>query len=198
MARLYRPHIPLPVKVAVAERQMERATGCLPTNEFGVILRDAPKATLRQRLDATLKHLAFIFRCEVKDLRLDHDPPLGARKKTGEGKATVYDPPANSPSHLAYRPHGAQFEGSHDVKTRIRGEHGQFSDIALIKRQRRREKPPTERQARMAKLRKEQKELRRKIARQRKRKAGKAPKHKWQSRPFRSKKSPHRFGGADA
>jgi hypothetical protein len=57
------------------------------------------------------------------------------------GEIWVYEPDANDPEYLVYRPHGAQHAGSHDVKTRIRGEHGQFSDIAMIKRQRRRERP---------------------------------------------------------
>ena len=56
---------------------------------------------------------------------------------------TYYIPDANDPEHLFYRPHGAQFAGSHDVKTRIRGDHGQFSDLALIKRERRRQKKAT-------------------------------------------------------
>jgi hypothetical protein len=43
---------------------------------------------------------------------------------------------------LNYLPHRTEFEESHDVKTRIRGPHGQFSDVALIKRQRRRERGP--------------------------------------------------------
>jgi hypothetical protein len=87
--------------------------------------------------------LADAFGCEVSELRLDHDPPLALRpqERRGLGRKTYYTPDANDPEHLFYRPHGAQHAASHDVKTRIRGEHGQFSDIAMIKRQRRRERP---------------------------------------------------------
>src|SRR5438105_5829488 len=106
MPRLYRPHIPLPVKVAVAERQMEKAVKCLPTNEFGVVYRDDPKSKLKPRLDAVLFHLAILFGCEVKDLRLDHDPPLALRQfcPDGDGRA-IYLPDANDPEYLNYRPH---------------------------------------------------------------------------------------------
>lgn len=146
MARLYRPHIPLKVRLKVIKRQIAQRAG------DGMLL--AIEAAARRSnprnvgfiptdaiyLDALLVALSEIIGCEVSELRLDHDPALGARKKTGEGKRTVYDPPANDPDHLFYRPHGAQHEGSHDVKTRIRGDHGQYSDIVLIKRQRRRER----------------------------------------------------------
>jgi hypothetical protein len=187
MARLYRPHIPLTIRCEVISRQLFEMG-----RPYGFVGSPLPAG---HRLKVMLDYFARVTGCDVKDLRLDHDPPLALRPKErrGLGRRTYYVPDANDPKYLKYRPHGAQFDGSHDVKTRIRGEHGQYSDIALIKRERRRqrrEKPPTERQARMAKIREQQKELRRKIARQRKRKAGKAPKHKWQSRPFRSKKSP--------
>jgi len=131
MARLFRPHIPLAVRVQVAERQLKEKLGRLP-----------PRMTPSNGawLAVLLGLLAPTMGCEVADLRLDHDPPLGAREKHGEGKRTVYSPAANDPEYLAYRPHGAQYAGSHDVKTRIRGDHGQYSDIQLIKRERRRQR----------------------------------------------------------
>jgi hypothetical protein len=134
MARLYRPHIPLSVRVDVASRQLR---------QFGELLEPVGKATLRDTLDCSLSLLAGHLGCAVADLRLDHDPPLGARPKIVDPDGTmIYSPDANDPLYLAYRPHGTEFAGSHDVKTRIRGDHGQFSDIALIKRQRRRERGP--------------------------------------------------------
>ncbi len=146
MAKLYRPHIPLSVRCEVAERQMEKAVKCLPTNEHGIIYRDLPARTykMKDRLDAALFHLARILGCEVKDLRLDHDPPLGARPKhrRGLGKKTFYIPDANDPDHLFYRPHGPEHEGSHLIKTNVRGDHGQHPDRVLIKKQRRLESPP--------------------------------------------------------
>ena len=151
MPRLYRPYIPLKTRCQVAERQLVR----LGHPKF-VTMEDKHFA---HRLGWLLRDLATRLGCEVSDLRLDHDPPLAARpcERRGLGRKTYYMPDANDPAHLHYRPHGAQFEGSHDVKTRIRGEHGQFSDLALIKRKRRHENP---------KLKK---------------------KHKWASRPFRRK-----------
>lgn len=134
MPRLYRPHIPLEVRCLVATRQLEH-------NDFLLRLVEASyEGRLRNFLDHLLGRLATKFGCKVKDLRLDHDPPLAARpfmhkRKTG---TVVYKPDANDPDHLFYRPHGTQFDGSHDVKTRIRGDHGQYSDVALIKRERRR------------------------------------------------------------
>lgn len=180
--RLYRPHIPLRVKCQVLARQLK-------WHDPDMLLR-LHRKNYGALLDRLKADFAKALGCEVGDLRLDHEPALALRPKVDSGKAALYSPAANDPLYLEYRPHGAQHDGSHDVKTRIRGEHGQFSDVALIKRQRRRERPPTARQARMAELREKQKELRRKM----KRKAGKKPKTRWQSRPFRSKKSPHRFG----
>lgn len=105
--------------------------------------------TYRPLLDMLLAKLAELLGCAVEDLRLDHDPPLALRpqERRGLGKKIYYIPDANDPEHLNYRPHGAQFAGSHDVKTRIRGEHGQFSDVQLIKRQRRRERKAAPKQA---------------------------------------------------
>lgn len=191
MARLYRPHIPLSVKVEVARRQLiergDRARVRYPT--------PAKHLPLYKQLAHMLGTLAESMLCEVKDLRLDHDPPLGAREKTGEGRGTVYTPDANDPEHLFYRPHGAQFAGSHDVKTRIRGDHGQFSDVALIKRERRRTKPPTERQRKMAELRERQREIQKQRRRELKKQRGKPTGKGWRSRELGGKKSPRRFGG---
>ena len=148
MARLYRPHIPLSVRCKVAERQLlqgfERlnAKVVTATRSYG------------ERLAVLLAALAADFSCEVSDLRLDHDPPLGARQIVPAGRVIPgcwlntfgvpvrYEPDANDPDHLFYRPHGAQFQGSHDVKTRIRGDHGQYPDRVLIKKMRRLERGP--------------------------------------------------------
>jgi hypothetical protein len=92
---------------------------------------------LRGRLICQLSEL---LKCDVQEMRLDHDPPLGARPKTGDGKRTRYTPDANDCEHLFFRPHGSQYANSHDTKTRIRGDRGQYSDIALIKRERRRQR----------------------------------------------------------
>lgn len=136
MPKLYRPPIPIETKLAVACRQL----GNSPWIVAASVAEAKKRRLLAHTLETALAVLAERLRCDVRDLRLDHDPPLGDRDKTGEGKSTAYDPPANDPDHLSYRPHGAQFDGSHDVKTRIRGERGQYSDLARIKRRRRRER----------------------------------------------------------
>jgi len=194
MTRLYRPHVPILIKCTVAARQ-------LAWNDPDLLFR-LHRRNLARLLERLLADLAKGFGCEVADLRLDHQPPLALRpqERRGLSRRVFYVPDANDPEHLIYRPHGAHFEGSHDVKTRIRGEHGQFSDIALIKRDRRRErkKNPTAHQIKMADLREEQRRLRREFRAKMKRKAGKGKKTNWPSRPFRSKKSLERFGGTDA
>jgi hypothetical protein len=133
MAKLYRPTIPLEVKCCVVLRQLGEM--------FVEDAIAANKGQLGSFLAVLLNRFAALIKCDVKDLRLDHDPALALRRRrfTGGGRFPVeYIPAANDPEHLFYRPHGTQFEGSHDVKTRIRGDHGQFSDLVLIKRERRR------------------------------------------------------------
>jgi hypothetical protein len=172
MTRLYRPHIPLATKIAVAERQAKEYP-CLLWGHYLVVDWTGNQ---RRQLESLLSILAKAFGCEIKELRLDHDPPLGARplmhkRKTG---TVVYSPDANDPEHLFYRPHGTIHANSHDVKTRIRGDHGQFPDVTLIKRERRRQRrlKPTPAQKKVERL-KEQKRardkaLRRKIKEERK------------------------------
>ena len=209
MPRLLRPHIPLEVRCRVVLRQLgemfvdQAIENRRPRRDAGYMVGvvGLPGGGFGAYLDELLDRLAELLACDVKSLALDHDPALGARRKVfRKGVHVGYVPDANDPEHLIYRPHGAHFEGSHDVKTRIRGEHGQFSDIALIKRDRRRErkKNPTAHQIKMADLREEQRRLRREFRAKMKRKAGKGKKTNWPSRPFRSKKSLERFGGTDA
>lgn len=136
MTRLYRPYIPVEVRCRVLFRQLGEMFPdkvIVPNSRrFGSLLRD-----LQNRL-------ANLLTCKVEDLRLDHDPPLALRikRKKFDGKKwiTLYSPDANAPACLRYRPHGSQFEGSHDIKTRVRGDHGQFSDLALIRREKKRAK----------------------------------------------------------
>jgi hypothetical protein len=158
MPRLYRPTISLSVKCAVAKRQLE-ASGINPIST----------QKLSTFLFLALDALARVWSCDRRDLRLDHDPPLGARCRSGEGKQTVYAPPANDPDHLFYRPHGPEFAGSHLIKTNCRGDHGQHPDRVLIKKMRRIERGPQPKRPHSLN------------------KNPKAPKPKWPSRPFPSK-----------
>lgn len=101
--------------------------------------RDHRRRSLGKLLSEKLVVLADLLKCEVSDLRLDHTWALENRPKVFKNGIHVdYDPPANDPEWLSYRPHGTQFVGSHDVKTRIRGDRGQLSDNALAKKERRR------------------------------------------------------------
>ena len=137
--RLFRPYVPLSVRVQVAERQVEEIVKL--DDVYGSTFQNW---TLQHRLDVLHERLAKSFGCELKDLRLDHDPPLAARPKErrGLGKKTYYIPDANDSYHLFYRPHGPQFEGSHLIKTNVRGDHGQHPDRVLIKKARRLERGP--------------------------------------------------------
>jgi hypothetical protein len=147
MPRLYRPHIPLSVRCEVALRQMDHIKDILSLT--------APVEPLRSRLDFLLEALARLLACEVSELRLDHDPPLGARSQAVKcpgfkGPPIIYIPDANDPEHLAYRPHGPQHDGSHLIKTNVRGDHGQHPDRVLIKKARRlRENKPPKRKVKI-------------------------------------------------
>lgn len=126
MARLYRPHIPLSVRLDVVHRQLQRM------GKQTVVFEQETKAS---QLAGLLKFLAYQLGCDPKDLRLDHDPALCNRQRRGEGRKTRYTPDANDPEHLIYRTHAA-----HDIKTRIRGDGAQHSDLALRRIAKRRER----------------------------------------------------------
>jgi hypothetical protein len=82
-----------------------------------------------------LDRLAQLYGCAVADLWLDHDPALENRPKIYRNGIHVdYEPTANDPSHLRYRPQAPNFDKSHYVKTYIRGDHGQHSDAALARK----------------------------------------------------------------
>jgi hypothetical protein len=148
MPRLWRPAIPVEVKCRVAlaalgELFPDRVIDAnRPRRDAGYMVGvvGISGRSLGRLLEELLDRLAELLGCNVNDLRLDHDPPLALRpqERRGLGKKTYYIPDANDPEYLFYRPHGTEFEGSHDTKTRIRGDHGQYSDIVLIKRERRR------------------------------------------------------------
>lgn len=175
MARLYRPHVPITVKIAVAERQVTELSRLA-----------APARPGWARLLWLLDVIARKTGCEIAELRLDHDPALAARplmhkRKTG---TIVYKPDANDPDHLFYRPHGPQHAGSHLVKTNVRGDHGQHPDRVLIKKARRLEQSrncETPRKASRFP----------KVAARVKHSAGFGrQKTKWASRPFPKRSSP--------
>lgn len=138
MARLHRPHVPLEIRCMVAMRQLG-----YDGTTIKIVLLKHDRAMARL-LRVMLGRLSGEMGCAAAELRLDHDPALGARARRGEGRKTKYTPDANDPDHLRYRPHGPEHEGSHLIKTNVRGDRGQFPDRVLIKRNRRAEKRAAE------------------------------------------------------
>jgi hypothetical protein len=143
--RLFRPYIPVEIRCRVALRQLgemwpdemikswKPKPGDAYLRGLGIPISRLGLAAL---LDDRLRQLADLLGCKVKELRLDHDPALATRMKTGQGKHTVYYPEANDPEHLIYRTaHG------HHLKTNVRGDGAQYPDRVLIKRERNRNKP---------------------------------------------------------
>lgn len=148
MSRLPRPHIPLEVRCRVALRQLGRIGEAM---ERSIILNDYRSGGpgLKWYLEDTLLPM-LRERLGAASLHLDHDPALENRKQIHSANATVlsnetiigYFPDANDPRYLIYREGG--FSGSnHDVKTRIRGEHGQLSDHGLARKEKRRQRKLT-------------------------------------------------------
>lgn len=124
MARLLRPYIPISVRIVVARRQLADIGICtLVSADLDTVGMNAPA-----RLAVYLQR-AF----GASDVDLDHDPALGARRKImRNGEIVGYDPDANDPDFLIYREGAA-----HQIKTNVRGEHGQHPDRVLIKKNRR-------------------------------------------------------------
>lgn len=149
MPRLLRPPINLKTKLRVLCRQL----GEMFSDDLVAIARE--QRALGSFVKDRLARLAVLLRCEVADLALDHDPALVNREKDVEvahgqvfsrvvivppgGVVLRYYPDANDPEHLIYRV-GGETGSAHDVKTRIRGEHGQHSDLALARKNKRIEK----------------------------------------------------------
>ncbi len=118
MSRLPRPHIPLGVRVKVAERQVvEQHEGRRP------VFSESTSLSKRLRI-----MLDLLFGEGVK-VELHHRPALvnRARKRNGD-----YDPPASDPDHLFYLP-----DDDHDIETRVRGLRGAHSDLGLRRKNKR-------------------------------------------------------------
>jgi len=145
MARLYRPTIPLEVKCRVALRQLGEMWPDSLLSEYG---RRRQYGAL---LNIMLGKLANLLGCYSTDLRLDHDPALVNRKRYVRNGKVFYVPDANDAEYLIYRE-----KLDHDIKTRVRGDGAQLSDLAIVRKRKRKERK------------------------------AKAPKRKWPSRPFRS------------
>lgn len=127
MSRLPRPYIPLDVRLDVATRQIQTLMKLTSKPVY------PDRLSLRRQLDEALASLKDILK--TNSLDLDHDPALVNRRKihNRRGEIIRYVPDANDPRFLFYRA-----SDGHDIKTRVRGDHGQYSDLMLAKRERRR------------------------------------------------------------
>lgn len=127
--KLLRPHIPIRTQCIVALRQL----GEMWPEE--VLSSRSNKAVL---LDDLLKRLSEMTGAE--DLQLDHQPALALREKVfRNGVHIEYRPHSCDPEYLIWRDKHA-----HRIKTIVRGDGAQFSDLALIRRQKRRERKAAE------------------------------------------------------
>ncbi len=137
-----RPYIPLSVREVVIDNQMYEA-GFRPT--WASQQGDNTATRLRMKLEE-------FFGCVPVELH--HRPALINRQKVYvDGRFHDYTPRANNPEYLVYLP-----ADDHDIETRVRGQHGQHSDLGLARKRKR-----AERKARR-------------------------PKRKWASRPFPKRK----------
>lgn len=119
--RLPRPYVPLSIRVQVAERQLLEIAPWF--EKYG--LRNICKRPISRRLNYLL---TCLFGPETP--HLDHDPALGLRKRRGN----KYFPDANDPNYLVYRT-----TEDHKQKT-FRRNGANFSDVVLMKRERRRKR----------------------------------------------------------
>ncbi len=123
MSRLARPHIPWLVREVVIDRQMAAAR-FTPTWAS----RQGKSAATRLRMK-----LEEFFGCVPVELH--HRPALCNRQRYADKIGIHYDPPANSVEHLVYLP-----AADHDIETRVRGQHGQHSDLGLARKRKRKER----------------------------------------------------------
>ena len=119
---LERPHVPWSIRREVIERQMREAH-LEPT--LGELYTGSDERATRWMIER-------LFPGER--VQLHHRPALINReKRVSEIDGFVwYKPPANDPDHLVYLP-----ADDHDVETRVRGQHGDYSDLALRRKRKR-------------------------------------------------------------
>ncbi len=133
--RLPRPHVSVEIRCRVVLRQLgtmwidEAINAHRPDHRMNIV-------SLGTLLKVSLDQLADLLHCTASDLRLDHDPALGAREKIRRNGIIVgYEPAANDPEYLIYREKHA-----HHIKTNVRGIGAQHPDRVLIKKMRRHER----------------------------------------------------------
>jgi hypothetical protein len=110
--KLYRPYVPIAIRVQVAERQLRQSP------LIGASCLDRPDTLSGS---AWLAHLLLLL-FDVRKYELHHRPALCNRRWVP--RKSDYDPPANDPEHLVYLA-----EDEHDIETRVRGVGAQRSDL---------------------------------------------------------------------
>lgn len=143
--RLTRPAIPIEVRCRVVLRQLGELFIDQVIDEHRCDYTVAPsyRRTHGKLFNEKIAKLAELLGCEVRDLRLDHNPALALRMRRTKtvmvnGRLKTlhdYSPDANDPEHLIYRT-----RQDHHIKTYVRGDGAQFSDTTLMKRERKRQK----------------------------------------------------------
>lgn len=133
MPKLLRPYIPLEVRCRVALRQLGSTPKQIDENCAAVGISGGHGFTVY--LSILLPRLANKLSCAADDLQLDHDPALENRQKIVSMDQIGYHPDANDPDFLIYREKHA-----HHIKTNVRGDHGQFADNVIAKRERKRQR----------------------------------------------------------
>lgn len=141
--RLYRPYTPFAIRLAVVLRQL----GVDAAIAAAKVKSSVEAGTLEADFAASLYLLALAQKVMIAELELHHRPGLLNRRKYKRNGKTVYEPDANDPDHLFYLP-----RGDHDVETRVRGLHGQHSDLGLARKLKRiaKNRDPNRRTAKIA------------------------------------------------
>ena len=82
--------------------------------------------SLQTRLDVALAQLREFYQMPPSGkLELHHRPALANRTRDGDD----YFPRSNDPAYLVWLP-----AEDHDIETRVRGPHGDLSDLAKIRK----------------------------------------------------------------
>jgi hypothetical protein len=119
--KLERPHVPVAIKVAVAERQLANMLAG-DEKRAAWVAQGCPMTTSKHR------YLRFLLQSLLGDppWHLDHDPPLMLRDRTRDGG---FLPAANDPDYLFWRT-----AEQHRIKTFVRGDGAQLSDAGKRRR----------------------------------------------------------------
>ena len=117
--KLYRPYTPWSVRREVIARQMREA-GKEPS--FAAKYTGSDQRAVRFMLEE-------LFGGGIP-VELHHDPALVNRQ--WDARKKDYVPRANDPAHLVYL-----VKDDHEIRTRVRGAHGQHSDLALARKRKR-------------------------------------------------------------